>query len=124
MAHHRFSIARSLNYVVGSNQDVRRNRQADLLRCFQVDDEFKFRRLLDGKVGWLSSFENFVNEHRDTPIGVDPVNTVRHETPSLSVGSIIVQRRQSNLCRKFYYSFSMRTQNPGLNLDESVGALL
>ncbi len=42
---------------VRSNQHIRRNRQADLLRCFQIDDELELHWLLDGKVGWLSPLE-------------------------------------------------------------------
>ncbi len=36
------------------HQHVGRDRQADLLRCFQIDDELELDRLLDGKVGGRS----------------------------------------------------------------------
>ena len=49
-----------LNDFIRSRQHVRRNRQADLLRGFQIDDEFELRRLLHGKFGWLGAFENLV----------------------------------------------------------------
>ena len=45
-----------LNDFVRPRQHVRRNRQADLLRSFQIDDELKFRGLFDGKVGGLRAF--------------------------------------------------------------------
>jgi hypothetical protein len=41
-----FSFASS-NYSVRSRQHIRWNREADLLRGFQVDHQFKLRRLLD-----------------------------------------------------------------------------
>src|ERR1041385_742260 len=40
----------SLDYPVRPRQHVRRNREADLLRGFQVDHELELRRLFDGKV--------------------------------------------------------------------------
>src|SRR5262249_26559195 len=49
------------NHLVCSRQHVGRNRQADLLRCFQVDDELELRRLLYRKVGGLSAFQNLVH---------------------------------------------------------------
>ena len=37
----------SLDHLIRSRQHVRRNRQADLLGGFQIDDELKLRRLLE-----------------------------------------------------------------------------
>jgi mRNA interferase MazF len=36
------------NYLIRPRRNVRRNRQADLLSGFEIYDEFKLRRLLDG----------------------------------------------------------------------------
>jgi hypothetical protein len=47
---------RLLEHFIRSRQHVRRNRQADLFRCFQIDDEFELRRLLHRKSGQLCSF--------------------------------------------------------------------
>jgi hypothetical protein len=41
-------IAYSSDNSICSHQHIRRNRQADLLRRFQIDDELKLDRLLDG----------------------------------------------------------------------------
>ena len=43
---------------VRPHQHIRRDRQADLLGGFQIDDEFKLRRLFYWEVGWLGAFEN------------------------------------------------------------------
>jgi hypothetical protein len=51
----------SLDHFIRSIQHVRRNRQSDLLRRFQIDDELKLRRLLHWDVAWLSALENLVN---------------------------------------------------------------
>jgi hypothetical protein len=40
-------FAASANHLVGPCQHVGRNREADLLRGFEIDDELKLGRLLD-----------------------------------------------------------------------------
>ena len=52
-----------LNNFVRSRQHVRRNGQTDLLCRFEIDDELKLRRLLNGNVGWLRAFQDLVNEY-------------------------------------------------------------
>ena len=49
------------DHPIRSYQHIRRNRQTDLLRGLQIDDEFKLHRLLDWKVCGLSAFEDLVN---------------------------------------------------------------
>ena len=41
-----------------------RDSEAERLGGLEVDNETEPRRLLDGKVGWLGTFENFVNVDR------------------------------------------------------------
>src|SRR5262245_12340970 len=43
----RHSTLFSLDHLIRTCQHVRRNRQTDLLRCFQIDDELELHRLLD-----------------------------------------------------------------------------
>ena len=40
------STAQLLNYFISPREKLRRERQANLFRSFQVDDELKLRRLL------------------------------------------------------------------------------
>ena len=51
----------STNHFVRPHQHVRRNRQADLLGGFQIDDELELRRLLHRKISGLGAFEDFVH---------------------------------------------------------------
>jgi hypothetical protein len=51
---------RLLDHLIRPYQHVRWDRQADLLGCFEIDDEFKLGRLLHGKIGGLGAFEDFV----------------------------------------------------------------
>ena len=46
---------------IRSRQHIRRNRQADLLRRFQIDHQLKLGRLLDEQVSRLGAFEDFVH---------------------------------------------------------------
>src|SRR5688572_11509726 len=48
---------KSSDYLVRPCQDVRRNREADLLCGFQIDDQLKLSRLFDGKIRGLGSLD-------------------------------------------------------------------
>ena len=74
----------SLEHLIRPRQHVRRNCQADLLGGFQIDDELKFRRLLDRQVGWLCSFENLVDIDGGAPVqfcNVWPIGHQAHQLP-------------------------------------------
>jgi hypothetical protein len=45
-----------LNHPVRPRQHIRRNRHADLLGGFQIDDELELCRLLHGQIGGLGAF--------------------------------------------------------------------
>ena len=61
---------KSLDDSVCPCQDVRRNRQADLLGSFEIDDELELLRLLDRKVSRLSAFQNLIHVSGGTPVQV------------------------------------------------------
>src|SRR5688572_15092529 len=46
----------SLDHLIRSGQDVRRNRQADLIRSFEIDYQLKLRRLFDWQIGGIHAF--------------------------------------------------------------------
>ena len=52
---------RLLDHLIRPRQHVRRNRQADLFRGLQIDDELELRRLLHRQIGGLGAFQNFVH---------------------------------------------------------------
>ena len=43
--------------VLLPRQHPLRNRNADLLRRFEIDDELEFDRLLEGNIGWFDAVE-------------------------------------------------------------------
>src|SRR5262245_9317500 len=54
----------SLNYLVRSCQHVGRYYEIDLFSCLQIDDELKFRGLLDGEIRRLGAFQDLVDVDR------------------------------------------------------------
>ena len=48
----------SLDDLVGAGEDRWRDRQSEFPRCFQIDDQFERRRLLDRQIGWVGAIEN------------------------------------------------------------------
>jgi hypothetical protein len=46
----------SSDYFVSSSQNIRWNRESDLLGGFKINDELKLRWLLDGQISGLGTF--------------------------------------------------------------------
>jgi hypothetical protein len=54
------AVARKLfDHLVGAGKEGGWDRQTDLLRSLQIDDQFEPSRLLDGQLGRFASFEDF-----------------------------------------------------------------
>ena len=70
----------SSNHFVGSCQHSLWDREADLLGGFQIDQEFKLRRLLDRQIGWLAAFQNLVHLRSRSTEQIRTVRAVRHQT--------------------------------------------
>src|SRR5437016_9925176 len=90
----------SPNHLVRPHQHVRRNRQANLLGGFQIDDELEFRRLLDRKIGGFRTFENFVHKNRYPPVAFGAVGSIGHQTTIGNETSLYINRRQPISCRQ------------------------
>jgi hypothetical protein len=50
------ALLSSFDHPVGPRQDIRRYRQADLLRGLEINHELKLCRLFDWQVGWFGAF--------------------------------------------------------------------
>ena len=64
-----------IDHLVRPRQHIRRNRQADLFRRFQIDDELELLRLLDGKIGGLAPFKilsTYVAARRNKSVMLTP----------------------------------------------------
>ena len=60
--------ASSPDHPIRPRQHIRRNRQADLLRGFQIDDELELLRLLHWQVGGLGAFQDLVYIRSGAPV--------------------------------------------------------
>ena len=63
------------DHSISSHQDIRRNRQADLLGRLKIDYELELYRLLNGKVSGLSTFEDLVYIISSTAILVGEISS-------------------------------------------------
>src|SRR6266511_644386 len=100
--------AHSLNHLIRSRQQVRRNRQADLLRRFQIDDELELLRLLHGKVGGPGAFQNLLYVCGGAMEQVSNTRTVKQEPTSVHIVALRVYRRETALGRELYNLCSLR----------------
>ena len=55
------------NHPVRPHEQIRRNREPDLLGCSQIDDQFELDRLFHLQIGWLFAIEKFVYMKRRAP---------------------------------------------------------
>ena len=82
------------DHPISSRQHIRRNRQADLLRRLQVDDELELCRLLDRKISGLGAFENLVDKNGYALVAFRAVGSIGHQTAIDNEISLSVNRRQ------------------------------
>src|SRR5262245_16476744 len=91
---------RSLDHSVRSYQHIRRNRQADLLRCYEIDHQLELRRLFHGQIDWLPSFEDFVHIDRGAPVQVGTVRPIGHKAAVFDKFRRVIDRREPALYRE------------------------
>src|SRR5438552_2196857 len=69
----------SLNDSIRSDQQRRRDGEADRLRGLEVDDQLKLRWLLHGEVGGPCALQNLVNVGGEAPPSIMKVGAIGHE---------------------------------------------
>src|SRR5215831_15099963 len=92
-----------LDHFVRSHQHIRRYRQADLLSCFEIDNELELRRLLYRKLGGLGALENLIDIRSGAAVQVVDVHAVGHKPTGFykcSPGRA-VYHREPGLYREF-----------------------
>jgi hypothetical protein len=62
---------RSLDHLIRPLEHADRNCQTDLLRCLQVDDKLKLRRLLHRQVSRFGTFQDLVHVNSRAPMEVN-----------------------------------------------------
>src|SRR5207342_1070960 len=84
----------SSNYPIRPREKFRRECQANLLRCLQVDHKLKPRRLLHWQVSRFGTFQNLVHVTSGVPIEVSGVRPIGHETAPIDKLVFWVNSRQ------------------------------
>ena len=82
---------------VRSPEDRRRDRQPERLRGLEVDDELKFRGLLDGEVSGLRTIENLVHLGCRAPKQILRLYAVSHQAAGVRKLREWIHSRQSLL---------------------------
>src|SRR6266850_8578292 len=80
----------SSDHLIRPRQHVGRNRQADLLCRFQIDDEFEFCRLFNREIGRLGAFQNLVHIRSGAPVQVEKVHAVIHKPPFFYKPALVI----------------------------------
>src|SRR5262245_18110553 len=111
-----------LNDPIRLREHLRRNRQADYLGCFQIDDELEFRWLLDWNVGGRCAFQYLVDKVSGAPPIVRRVRPVAHQTARLNKLTRWVHRRQPVLCREVHHLALQSSDNWTYGRNERLGA--
>src|SRR5262249_20113277 len=115
----------SLDYSVRSSQHIRRDREADLFSCFQIDDELKLRRLLYRQISRLGTFQNLVYITRRTTDSVDTIRVVAHEATRVHKLRNVIHRQQTILnCEIYNPLLVVNDESPKRHNYESFCSLL
>src|SRR6266478_1512007 len=69
----------SSDHFVRPRQHVRRDREANLFRRLEIDDELELHRLFHWQVGRLAPFENLVHVGGSAPVNVSEIDPISHE---------------------------------------------
>src|SRR4051794_34646440 len=85
----------SFNHLVGGHLQAQWHRQAERLRSFEIDDQFKFRRPHNWKVGWLSALENAASVDASLPIHVEDIGRIAEQPSRQHSLAYSVNGRQS-----------------------------
>src|SRR4030095_7735747 len=88
------------NHLTRPRQHVRRNREADLLRRFEIYHQLELGRLLYGQIRGLGSFQDLFHVCGGSPVQVGQARSVGHQTAGLHKQAKRVHRRQPVLCCK------------------------
>src|SRR5262249_18399999 len=71
------------DHLVREDKEVRRQRQAELLGCLEVNDQRKLHGLLHREVGWRGAFQELIYKGGGTATHVGPAEPIGHEATSV-----------------------------------------
>src|SRR4029453_18642067 len=95
----------------------------DLLGGFEIDEELKLCRLLDGNVGGFGAFQNTVDKVRGAPPFVRLGRPRAHQAAGLNKLTVMVHRRQPVLRREVQHLTLLSSDNSTWGINERLGAV-
>jgi hypothetical protein len=75
----RHAATRSFDHLVGANKQHLRNREAEGLGSFEIDDQVEIARLYYRKIRWPAAFENLSGANTDLTISVRNARAVAQQ---------------------------------------------
>jgi len=90
-------LAHLLNHLVGGEQQVWRNGQAQRVGGFQVDDEFIFGWLLIGQIAGLLATQNAIDVCGGTAVQLNAIGSVTDQPSACYENTFGIDRRQALL---------------------------
>src|SRR5215467_4147056 len=103
------------DHLVRPQEHVGRNRESNLLGCFEIYHQLELRRLLDRKIGGLGALEDFVHVRSCAAMQFCYVRAVGDQTTTFRPFSVRVYSRQPSFCRNLYDSFSVSRHGRNLS---------
>src|SRR5947207_6051287 len=110
----------SFDHLIRPKKNRLRNRQADLLGGFQIDDQLEFCWLLHRQITRLPAFEDLVNVSGSATIQIGNACRVGHEPPGDDKFLLSIHPWQPVFCCQLDDSCLMSVEKPAAISDESV----
>jgi hypothetical protein len=108
------------DYLVDDLAEMHWNVEAQRLGRIEVDDKLISRRCLHRHVGWLLALKDAVDITGRTPIQVDPIRPIGHQTTGGGKGAIEVYRWQLASGRKRDDEIAMNESRPTRGHNQSA----
>src|SRR5436309_3597245 len=80
-----YRCRRSFDYLIGAQEERRRDGEAESLSGLEVDDELELCGLLDWEAARLHALQDLVHVDGRVPVHSGIVRTVRHEASGVDV---------------------------------------
>ncbi len=106
--------------MVGSHQQQFRSGQSKHLGGVEIDDDLKFRRLLDPKIAWLCALEDLVDVGRRAVPDLYQIITERNQSPDLRVKPMRINRRKPASRDQLHDALRVTEQKPARGDEESA----